>query len=189
MVILDGTSDDEVLNVAQQIGIVCGEFGARDVFVADTKGKQKEILEIRSNIYETIKKYVIEILDIALPPSAIPGHVNRVHQLSREYDMWLPTFGHAADGNVHTLPLRAHYLDGKWKEIPDSQWKKIYPQVRKALHDDARNRGGLVSGEHGIGLVKKEYLAGAVGENVVEKMRLIKKAFDPNNVLNPGKIF
>jgi len=61
--------------------------------------------------------------------------------------------------------------------------------VRKALHDDARNRGGLVSGEHGIGLVKKEYLANAVGENVVEKMRLIKKAFDPNNILNPGKIF
>lgn len=189
MIILDGTGDDEVLNVAQQIGNVYGEFGARDVFVADTKKKQREILEIRSNIYETIKKYVIEILDIALPPSAIPGHVNRVHQLSREYNMWLPTFGHAADGNVHTLPLRAHYLDGKWKEIPDSQWKKIYPQVRKALHDDAAKRGGLVSGEHGIGLVKKEYLPGAVGENVVEKMRLIKKAFDPNNILNPGKVF
>jgi glycolate oxidase len=189
MIILDGTSDDEVLNVAQQIGTVCGEFGARDVFVADTQKKQREILEIRSNIYETIKKYVIEILDIALPPSAIPGHVNTVHTLSREYNMWLPTFGHAADGNVHTLPLRAHYLDGKWKEIPDSQWKKIYPQVRKALHDDAANRGGLVSGEHGIGLVKKEYLPGAIGENVVEKMRLIKKVFDPNNILNPGKVF
>jgi glycolate oxidase len=189
MVILDGSGEDEVLNAAQQIGKVCGEFGARDVFVADTKKKQGEILEIRSNIYETIKKYVIEILDIALPPSAIPGHVNTVHRLSREYNMWLPTFGHAADGNVHTLPLRAHYLDGKWKEIPDSQWKKIYPRVRKALHDDAANRGGLVSGEHGIGLVKKEYLPGAVGQNVVEKMRLIKKVFDPNNVLNPGKIF
>jgi len=189
MIILDGTGDDEVLNVARQIGTVCGEFGARDVFVADTKGKQKEILEIRSNIYETIKKYVIEILDIALPPSAIPGHVDTVHKLSREYNLWLPTFGHAADGNVHTLPLRAHYREGKWEEIPESQWKKVYPRVRKALHDDARKRGGLVSGEHGIGLVKKEYLADAVGENVVEKMRLIKKVFDPNNILNPGKIF
>lgn len=189
MIILDGTSDDEVLNVAQHIGKVCGEFGAQNVFVADSKGKQREVLEIRSNIYETIKKYVIEILDIALPPSAIPGHVDTIHRISREYNMWLPTFGHAADGNVHTLPLRAHYLEGKWKEIPDSRWKKIYPQVRKALHNDARNRGGLVSGEHGIGVVKKEYLVDAVGENVVEKMRLIKKAFDPNNILNPGKVF
>jgi glycolate oxidase len=189
MIILDGPGDDEVLNVAQQIGSVCGEFGARDVVVADTKKKQRDILEIRSNIYETIKKYVIEILDIALPPAEIPGHVNTVRRLSREYNMWLPTFGHAADGNVHTLPLRAHYLDGKWKETPDSHWKKIYPQVRKALHDDAANRGGLVSGEHGIGLVKKEYLADAIGQTVVEKMRLIKKAFDPNNILNPGKIF
>jgi glycolate oxidase len=189
MIILDGTSDDEVLRVAEQIGTLCGEFGVRDVFVADTPKKQKEILEIRSNIYETIKKYVIEILDIVLPPSAIPGHVNTIHRLSRKYNMWLPTFGHAADGNVHTLPLRAHYLEGKWKEIPESQWKEIYPRVRKALHDDARKRGGLVSGEHGIGLVKKEYLDGAVGSNVVGKMRLIKKVFDPNSVLNPGKIF
>jgi len=60
--------------------------------------------------------------------------------------------------------------------------------VRRALHEDAAERGGLVSGEHGIGLLKKEYLATAVGPKVVEKMRLIKKAFDPNNVLNPGKI-
>jgi glycolate oxidase len=159
------------------------------VFVADSPKKQREILEIRSNLYETIKKYAIETLDIALPPSAIPAHVDAVHQLSRQYSMWMPTFGHAADGNVHTVPLRAQYVDGNWKEIPESQWKKVYPLVRKALHDDAKNRGGLVSGEHGIGLVKKEYLPDAVGRNVVEKMLLIKKAFDPNNILNPGKVF
>lgn len=189
MIILDGSGEDEVLKIAGEIGELCAEFGARDVFVADTKKKQREILEIRSNIYETLKKYVIEILDIVLPPSEIPGHVDTVHRLSRKYKMWLPTFGHAADGNVHTLPMKAHYIEGKWKEIPGSEWKDIYPKVRKALHDDAGNRGGLVSGEHGIGLVKKEYLAGAIGENVVEKMRLIKKVFDPNGILNPGKIF
>jgi len=189
MIILDGSGEDEVLKIAGEIGDLCGKFGARDVFVADTKKKQREILEIRSNIYETLKKYVIEILDIVLPPSEIPGHLDAVHRLSRKYKMWLPTFGHAADGNVHTLPMKAHYIEGKWKEIPEPEWKDIYPQVRKALHDDAGNRGGLVSGEHGIGLVKKEYLAGAIGENVVEKMRLIKKVFDPNGVLNPGKIF
>ncbi len=189
MIILDGTGDDEVLKMAEEIGKLCGQFGAQDVFVADTKKKQREILEMRSNIYETIKKYVIEILDIVLPPSAIPGHVDTIHRLSQKYNMWLPTFGHAADGNVHTLPLRAHYIEGKWKEIPESEWKEIYPLVRKALHEDARNRGGLVSGEHGIGLVKKEYLTGAIGQKAVEKMRLIKKVFDPNGILNPGKIF
>jgi glycolate oxidase len=189
MIILDGSSENEVLNTAEEIGKLCGQFGAQDVFVADTKKKQREILEMRSNIYETIKKYVIEILDIVLPPSAIPGHVDTIHRLSQKYNMWLPTFGHAADGNVHTLPLRAHYIEGEWKEIPESEWKEIYPQVRKALHEDARNRGGLVSGEHGIGLVKKEYLTGSIGQKAVEKMRLIKKVFDPNGVLNPGKIF
>ncbi len=189
MIILDGSGEDEVLAAAGRIDALCREFGARQVFVADTPKKQKEVLEIRSKIYETIKKYVVEILDIVLPPAEIPAHVERVRQLSREYGMWLPTFGHAADGNVHTLPLRAHYIDGRWQEIPDSEWKAIYPRVRQALHDDAASRGGLVSGEHGIGLLKKEYLEDAVGRNVVDKMRLIKKAFDPNHILNPGKIF
>jgi glycolate oxidase len=189
LIMIDGSSERELLKVAKSIGNLCQNFNCLEIFVADAKSKQKKLLEFRSNIYESIKKYVIEILDIVVPPSEIPQHVKKVHELSRQYDMWLPTFGHAADGNVHTLPLKAHFKSGKWQKLPDKEWKIKYPQIRKALHQDARQRGGLVSAEHGIGILKKEFLAESVGDVSLQKMRMIKKVFDPKGILNPGKIF
>lgn len=189
LIMIDGNSENELLKIAENIGNHCLAFGSQEIYVAETKSRQKELLEFRSNIYETIKKYVIEILDIVIPPSEIPQHLKRVHELSNQYNLWLPTFGHAGDGNVHTLPLKAHFKSNKWQKIPDSEWKKKYPKIRKALHSDAQKRGGLVSAEHGIGLLKKEYLADAVGNVSLQKMKLIKKIFDPNGILNPGKIF
>jgi glycolate oxidase len=189
LIMIDGSSDNELLEMAKNIGNLCQNFGSQEIFVADTRSKQKKLLEFRSNIYETIKKYVIEILDIVVPPSEIPHHLKKVNELSHQYNLWLPTFGHAADGNVHTLPLKAHFKSGKWQKIPEDEWKKKYPEIRKALHQDARNRGGLVSAEHGIGMLKKEYLAEAVGDVPLQKMRMIKTVFDPKGILNPGKIF
>ncbi|MFH1379151.1 MAG: FAD-binding oxidoreductase [bacterium] len=188
MIIVDGSSDEEVLKIAEEIERLCSEFGVTDVFVAETKAQQKEILEMRSHLYETLKNYIIEVLDIVMPPSELPGHVQAVHALGKKYNMWLPTFGHVSDGNVHTHIMRARYINGAWREMPDDVWKKAYPGLRKALHADAKSRGGLVSGEHGIGTLKKEYLKDAVGERSLELMRKIKQAFDPNNILNPGKI-
>lgn len=189
MIIVDGFSEEEVLRCAEVIGEMCTRYGAQDVFVADEKGKQKEILEIRSRMYETIKAHVIEVLDIIVPPSQVPGHVEVVHELSKKYNMWLPTFGHAADGNVHTHLMKAWYKQGSWFPMPEPEWKEKYLVIRKALHDDARKRGGLVSAEHGIGLLKKEYLEDTIGSTSIEYMRRIKKVFDPNNILNPNKIF
>ncbi len=71
----------------------------------------------------------------------------------------------------------------------NSGWKEIYPEVRREIHLDAKKRGGKVSGEHGIGLAKKEYLGMFTDEAALRMMKEIKKAFDPKNILNPGKIF
>jgi glycolate oxidase len=68
-------------------------------------------------------------------------------------------------------------------------WKPRYEKARDEIHEDARRRGGIVSGEHGIGIVKKKYLASFLGERQIELMRGIKKAFDPAGIMNPGKIF
>ena len=72
---------------------------------------------------------------------------------------------------------------------PLEHWEALYPRVRKAIHDDARQRGGRASGEHGIGLVKKEYLGMFVDPAALELMRGIRRVFDPDGILNPGKIF
>jgi len=164
------------------------EKGALDVFVADNPQKQAQVLEIRSKLYEAVKAHALEILDIVVPRAEIANHFQRVQEVSEKYQMWLPTFGHAADGNVHTHIMRARYEGGELIPIPEEEWKPKLEAVRKELYEDCQLRGGMISGEHGIGVVKKHYLPYVLSEDELSLMRGIKAHFDPNNILNPGKI-
>ncbi len=189
LVILDGASETEIDRESEAVAEVCLEQGGVDVFVADTAKKQETVLEIRSKIYEAIKSHTVEILDISLPRAEIPAHVRRVQEVAKELDIWLPTFGHAADGNVHTHIMRARYVDGKMVAVPEEEWRSRAHLAREKLYADCRARGGVISGEHGIGLVKKPFLSLVLDEVQLELMRGIKKLFDPHLILNPGKIF
>ncbi|NQT27101.1 FAD-binding oxidoreductase [candidate division KSB1 bacterium] len=187
MIIVDGSREEEVMNLAETISEVCLANNALDVFIADTKSKQKDILDIRSGIYEAMRNYMLEILDITVPRSQIAHFVDAVNEVAVKSGMWLPTYGHAADGNVHTHLMRYQWQDGKWIEIEN--WEEKYQTVRKELHDLGKKYKGICSGEHGIGIVKKEYLKSFLEPEQIELMRGIKKTFDPNTILNPGKIF
>ncbi|MBI4335918.1 MAG: FAD-binding oxidoreductase [Candidatus Omnitrophica bacterium] len=178
LILLDGAGKEELERLCEGISNICLKHNAKDVFIAEGKSKQKEILDFRSQMYEAMKPNCIETLDIAVPRSEIAGHIEAVHKIEKEYGIWLPTYGHAGDGNAHT-----HIM----KSRPD--WQEVYPVVRRLIHEDARKRGGMVSGEHGVGIVKKEYMEEFLGKQQVELMRSIKKVFDPDGVLNPGKIF
>ena len=187
MIIVDGSTEDEVMNLAETISEVCLANNALDVFAADTKEKQKNILDIRSSIYEAMRNYMLEILDITVPRSQIACFVDAVEEIAERTGMWLPTYGHAADGNVHTHLMRYQWRNGEWTEIEN--WKEKYQAVRKELHDLGKKYQGICSGEHGIGIVKKEYLKSFLEPEQIELMRGIKKTFDPKGILNPGKIF
>ncbi len=189
MIIVDGSSEDEVMKLSESIAEVCMSKNAVDVFIAETAAKQKEILDIRSHLYEAIKAYTLEILDISVPPAQVANFVDKIHELSQRNDMWLPTYGHAGDGNVHTHLMKAKFVDGKPQLISEEEWKSKYKQVRKELHEYGIKLGGVISGEHGIGLVKKEYLQLMFDSVQMNILKNIKKSFDPNNILNPGKIF
>jgi glycolate oxidase len=189
LVILDASTEEEMDRMSQVVAEVCLGKGALDVFIADTPAKQDLVLEIRSKIYEAIKSLTVEILDICVPRAEIPGHVRRIREVSRQYGIWLPTFGHAADGNVHTHIMKAKYGEGKMIPVPEEEWRDKAEQVRAELYADAMARGGVISGEHGIGLVKKPFLAMALGGEQVDLMRGIKRLFDPHGILNPGKVF
>lgn len=189
MVVVDGSSKDEVEKASKSIAEICLANNAIDVFVAGSKEKQQNILDIRSQIYEALKPKTIEILDIIVPRNEIANHVARVHEISAKYGMWLPTYGHAGDGNVHTHLMKADLKEGKLNTEEIDGWKEKYSRVRKELYEDAIARGGTISGEHGIGITKREYLPLVVEQKQMELMRAIKKIFDPNNILNPGKIF
>jgi glycolate oxidase len=187
MIIIDGTNEDEVMTQAERVADLCTAGGALDIFVADTKEKQRTILELRSNIYEAMRSNMLEILDVTVPRAMIADFVEAIHGIEQELGMWLPTFGHAADGNVHTNIMKARWKDGVWTEIPG--WKDSYRTARQKIHDLGRMFGGIVSGEHGIGIAKKEYLPDFIDGSQMRLMREIKRLFDPRGILNPGKIF
>ncbi len=189
MVILDAASEEEMDRLSQAVAEICCEKGAIDVFIADTAAKQDEVLAIRSKIYDAIKSGTVEILDIAVPRAEVAGHVRRVRELAATYGMWLPTFGHAADGNVHTHIMKARYENGAMVPIPESEWRDKADPIRREIFEDCRRRGGVISGEHGIGLVKKPYLPLVFDTRLIEIMRGIKRVFDPKGIMNPGKIF
>jgi glycolate oxidase len=189
LIIIDASSEDELDRMSETIAGVCLEKEALDVFVADNPKKQEQVLEIRSKIYEAIKAHTLEILDVVVPRAEIANHVKCVHEVSEEQQIWLPTFGHAADGNVHTHIMKARYENGEIIPIPEEEWKPKLARVREDLYRDCKIRGGMISGEHGIGVVKKPYLSYVLSEEEISLMRGIKDAFDPCHILNPGKIF
>jgi glycolate oxidase len=189
LIILEASSEEEMDRLSQEVAEVCLEKGALDVFIADTAKKQELVLEIRSKIYEAIKSGTIEILDISIPRAEIPAHVRRVREVAQEYGIWLPTFGHAADGNVHTHIMKARYEGGELVPVPEEDWRNKVEKVRRDLYADAKKRGGVISGEHGIGSVKKPFLSLALDDVQIDLMKGLKRLFDPRGILNPGKIF
>lgn len=189
LIILDASSEEEMDRLSERVAEICMKRDALDVFVADNPSKQEQVLEIRSKIYEAIKSQTLEILDIVVPRAEIARHVKKVLEVSEKYSIWLPTFGHAADGNVHTHIMKARYENGEIVPLPEEDWKAKLDRIRQELYRDCREKEGMISGEHGIGVVKKPYLSYVVDEESINMMRGIKKVFDPKNILNPGKIF
>jgi glycolate oxidase len=150
-------------------------LGAIDVFVALSRREQKTLLEIRSRIYDGLKDQIIEILDVCVPPGNVAEYVRLSNEIAERYGIDVITYGHAGDGNVHQHPL---LFDG---------WQNVYFKFREELLELARNLGGVISGEHGIGTVKRLEMEKLMPEQV-ELMRSIKKIFDPKNILNPDKV-
>lgn len=179
---IEGDKEEDLYENAEGISEICLENNAVDVLVADTKERQDRIWDIRSIFYEAIvKSRTAEIVDAAIPPSKMPEYVKKIREISKEYGVRILSYGHAGDGNIHVHPIK----DG----LTDEEWAEKLPKVMERLYREAVAFGGIVSGEHGIGWTKKKYLPICLDEEQIRIMREIKRIFDPNNVLNPGKIF
>jgi len=188
MIILDGRSEAPVLEMAEQIESILNPGNIYEILIAEDSKRQAEILEMRSVFYEALREGTIELFDVSVPLSQIAAHVYFIHSLEQKYQCTLPTYGHAADGNVHTHSLRLELEDGVFgKELPN--WQNTHELVRAELYNDAIARGGVISGEHGIGIVKRDYLSKSIGEVQIDIMRKIKSVFDPKGIMNPGKVF
>ncbi len=179
---IDGDEEEELYEDAEGISEICLGNNAVDVLVADTKERQERIWDTRSIFYETIvKSRVADLVDAAIPPSTMPEYIKKIREISQEYGVRILSYGHAGDGNIHVHPIK----DG----LSGEEWAERLPKVMVRLYKEAESLGGVISGEHGIGQAKKKYLPLCVDEEELRLMKEIKKTFDPNNILNPGKIF
>ncbi|MDH4223493.1 MAG: glycolate oxidase subunit GlcD, partial [candidate division Zixibacteria bacterium] len=118
--------------------------------------------------------------DVCVPPSKLPELVSGIKKLAKEYNVQINTFGHAGDGNLH-VNLMA--------DIRDKEKMHRVEQAVDKLFDLTLSLGGTLSGEHGIGTTKSKYLEKEIGKTGIEFMKKIKEAFDPEGIINPGKIF
>jgi glycolate oxidase len=178
---IDGNYSDVLEKQAEKIGEICLEGGAVDVFIADNPEKQAFLWEMRKIIGEAVKDIApYKEEDTVVPRSNLPALVEKIKEISRKYNITTVSYGHAGDGNIHCNIIK--------KDISEERWQKELPIVITELFTEVVKLGGTISGEHGIGWVQKRYLPLALSETELELMRKIKKVFDPNDILNPGKL-
>lgn len=179
----EGHNKNELRFLYETAAEICiRELKATDAYIVDTDERKESVWNARGAFLEAIKSSTTEMdeCDVVVPRSEVSDFIKFTYELQDKYKIRIPSFGHAGDGNLHIYICRDNYS----KE----QFSNIIEKVFEEMYDRANKVGGLVSGEHGIGYLKKEFMRKQLGDSQVELMNRIKLAFDPNNILNPGKI-
>jgi len=179
----DGNDKSQVDKEFRQVAELCIQAGAIDVYIVDTKERKDCVWNARGAFLEAIKASTSEMeeCDVVVPRNCISDYIKFTYLLAEKLSMRIPSFGHAGDGNLHIYLCRDQSNEQEWKTQKSEAFKQMYQK--------AAEMGGLVSGEHGIGYAKKEYLRRQAGEEQILLMRGIKHVFDPANIMNPEKIF
>ncbi|NZA40087.1 lactate dehydrogenase subunit LctD [Eubacterium callanderi] len=178
----DGNSKEQVEAEYEVVADLCLSEGAKDVYIVDTDERKDSVWSARGAFLEAIKASTTEMdeCDVVVPRNRVAEFINYTHDLEKELNIRIPSFGHAGDGNLHLYICRDELGQKEWEEMLDTAMDKLYA---KSLEFD-----GLVSGEHGIGYAKRKYLFNDYGEYEMGLMDGIKHAFDPKNILNPKKV-
>jgi glycolate oxidase len=176
----DGNDEEAVFGEVVRVAEMVGELAAGDVIVAQTEAQRRDVWQTRR--YLSVNLRAIHPLklseDVAVPRSRIPQMVAQAKDVGRRHGFDVATYGHAGDGNLHVNVMY---------DRPDEK-----PRVDAAVAEVLRSAvdlGGTITGEHGVGLAKRDFLAYEQGEELVAVQRRVKALFDPEGLLNPGKIF
>ncbi|RKD31544.1 FAD-binding oxidoreductase [Thermohalobacter berrensis] len=178
----DGNSKEEIENTYEKVAHICLDSGAIDVLISNTQERQESIWSARGAFLEAIKASTSEMdeCDVVVPRNRVAEFVKYTDDLQDKFDIRIRSFGHAGDGNLHIYVLR--------DDLPEDVWKKKLNDVFDEMYTKARELGGKVSGEHGIGYAKRPYLQESMGSKGMDLIKNIKLSFDPKNILNPGKV-
>ncbi|AWI34218.1 glycolate oxidase subunit GlcD [Helicobacter apodemus] len=178
---VDANLEEEITHQITKIQEKFYENGANDFIVAKNEEESVNLWFARKNASPSISIYGSKKLneDITVPRSKLPELLERIAEISKKYNVLIPCFGHTGDGNVHTNVM----VDGTKEE----EVKRGYEAIEE-IFKITIELGGTLSGEHGIGLSKAPFMKLAFTQEEMDLFRAIKKAFDPNNILNPGKM-
>ena len=179
---VDGNDVEVLMKEMEEIGELLTKYDIGEIYFADDAQQKAELWKLRRRTAEAVKLkgYTIEE-DTVVPRAELPALIKGVKELGKKHDFNVVCYGHAGDGNLH---VRIH------KEgTPNSYGNEEMNVILKDLFALVHSLGGTISGEHGIGLIQKGFMPVVMAEAAIELMRSIKLAFDPNLILNPGKIF
>jgi len=177
----DGADEETVVREIETAARVCRENGARAVSVAQTEADRDRLWRARRSVSPSLARKAPNKLgeDITVPRSAIPEAVRRIKAISADYGLPIVVFGHAGDGNLHPNIL--------FDKRDEEEWNKV-EQIVAEIFQVALNLDGTLSGEHGVGTLKRPFMHQALGSLSLDVQRRIKEAFDPLGILNPGKV-
>jgi len=177
IIILAEFNEDALYGELEEISSICQENGSLEPLLAETSKEQETILKIRSEIYTALKPDMYDILDVCVPPAYVGMLLDEIDKVAEKYGVVMPVYGHAGDGNVH-----AHIM------LEEGWTKEQYEKLREEVYKVAIKLGGVITGEHGIGEIRKKDLRLNLSEEEIELLRKLKETLDPNNILNPGKV-
>jgi len=179
---LDGNDEEVLMRDAERVMTVVEKFQSGEVLFAESNAQKEELWKVRKNISPAVNWYTLtKSDDVVVPRNNLPKLIKGIKEIGKQYNFNTVCFGHLGDGNLHVNILK--------EDISEHDWETKIPEGIGEIFKLTVSLGGTLSGEHGIGIAKRPYMPIAMSEVNLNLMRGIKKVFDPNGILNPGKIF
>lgn len=179
---VDGFEIEYLMKECEKILSVLENFQTDEILFAENQAQKDALWQLRRKVGEAVKMHSIyKEEDTVVPRFELPSLLKEVKRIGKKYAFDSICYGHAGDGNLHINILKG--------DLSDETWENELPLAIRELFEKVVSLGGTISGEHGIGLVQKNYMDIAFPGVTIELMKKIKSVFDPNNMLNPGKIF
>jgi glycolate oxidase len=179
---VDGNDMDVLMKDMEGISAIVTDYDCSDILFADDAQQKAELWKLRRRVGEAVKSHsVYKEEDTVVPRAELAVLLKGVKDIGKKYGFHSVCYGHAGDGNLHVNIIKG--------DLSDEEWNGSLKKGIREIFELVKSLGGTISGEHGIGLVQKEYMDIIFSKKELELMKQIKNVFDPNNILNKGKIF
>ena len=178
----DGNNSDSIFKKCEKASKILENYNCGEIILAESSNEKQRLWHLRRSIGEAVKaNSIYKEQDTVVPRAKLPDLVLGVKSIGTKYGFKSVCYGHAGDGNLHINIIKGQMTENDWNNKLKEAIKEIFKLTKKL--------GGTISGEHGIGYVQKEFLEIVLSKKNIEIQKSIKKIFDPNNILNPEKIF